>query len=88
MTYFIPLNGRLKLSETNMWKKPHYLIEQFLAILTCNLISQNTIFHKARWMLTNDPLVKFPLVHEVIVHRLLEMILTFLSLPKFQSGNS
>ena len=87
MTYFIPLNSSFKFSETNMWKKPHYLIKQFLAILMCNLISQNAIFHKAIWMLTNDPLVKFPLVHKVIVHGLLEMILTFFTFPKFQSGN-
>ena len=69
MSYFI-WYGCLKLSETKMWKKPHYLIGQLLEILTCNLISQHAIFCKARWMLTSDHLFEFPLVHEVIVHGL------------------
>ena len=58
-----------------MWQKPHYLIGQLLEILPCNLISQHAIFHKAKSMLTNDPLLEFPLVHEVIVHGLFETIL-------------
>ena len=58
-----------------MWKKLHYLIGQLLEILPCNLISQHAIFHKAKSMLTNDPLLEFPLVHEVIVHGLFETIL-------------
>ena len=51
-----------------MQKKPHHLIGQLLEILPHNLISQHAIFDEARWMLTSDPLFKFPLVHEVIVH--------------------
>ena len=55
-----------------MWKKLHYLIGQLLEILPCNLISQNAIFYKARWILTDNPLLKFPLVHEVIANGLFE----------------
>ena len=58
-----------------MWKKPHHLIGQLYEILPCNLISQHAIFHETRLMLTSDPLFKFPLVHEVIVHGLFEIIL-------------
>ena len=80
MSYFILWHGCLKLSETNTWKKLHHLIGQLVEILQCNLISQHAIFHKARWMLTSDPLFKFPLVHEVIVHGLFEIILHGFSL--------
>ena len=58
-----------------MWKKPHYLIGELLEILPCNLISQQAIFHKARWILTGDPLFKFPLVHGVILNGKSEIIL-------------
>ena len=58
-----------------MWKKPHYLIGHLFEVLPCNLISQHAIFYEARWMLTRDPLFKFPLVHEVIVHGLFEITL-------------
>ena len=34
----------------------------------------HSIFYEARWMLTSDPLFKFPLVHEVIVHGRFEII--------------
>ena len=64
-----------KFSQTNMWKKPHYLIGQLHEILPCNLISQHAIFHEVRWMLISDPLLKFPLVHELIVCGLIEIFL-------------
>ena len=79
LSYFI-WHGCLKLLETNMWKKPHHLIGQLLEILPCKLISQHAIFYKARWMLTSDPLFKFALVHEIIVHGLFEMFLHGFSL--------
>ena len=65
----------LKLSQTNTWKKPHYLIGQLLDILPCKVSSQHEIFHEARWMLISHPLLKFPLVHELIVCGLLEIFL-------------
>ena len=65
----------LKLSQTNTWKKPHYLIGQLLDILPCKVSSQHAIFYKARWMLISDPLFKFPLVHELIVCGLFEIFL-------------
>ena len=75
MSYFIPWHSCLKFLETKAWKKPHYLIGQLLQISPCNLIWQHAIFHKARWMLTSDPLFEFPLLHEVIFHGLFETIL-------------
>ena len=73
MFYFI-CHGRLKRLETNMCKKPHYLIGQ-LEILSHDLISQNAIVHETRWMLTSNSLSKFPLVHQLILCGLFERIL-------------
>ena len=56
-------------------EEPHPLIGQLFEILLCNLISQHAIFQEERWMLTSNPLFKFPLVHEVIVHGLFDIIL-------------
>ena len=75
MSYLIQCHGCLKLYETIMWKKPHYLIGQFLEILPSKLISQHEIFHEVRWMLTSNSLFKRPLVHEVTIHGLFEMFL-------------
>ena len=55
--------------------KPHYLIGQVLEMLPCNIISQRTIFHEARWMLISGPLFKFPSVHELIFCGLFEIFL-------------
>ena len=58
-----------------MQKKLHYLIGQLLEILLCDLVFQYVIFDEARWMLRSNPLFKFPLILEVMVHGLFEIIL-------------
>ena len=73
--FYFMCHDSLKLSETNMWKKPNYLIGQLLLILLCDIISQHVIFNKVRWMLIRDPSFKFPLVHELKVCGLFEMFL-------------
>ena len=75
LSYCVPWQGCLKLSETNMRKKPQYLIGRLPEILRCTLVSQHTIIHEARSMLTSESLFRFPLVHEVIFHLLIEIIL-------------
>ena len=88
MSYFNTRYGCLNLSGTKMWKKPHYLTEQLLEILPCNLISQHAIFYKARWMLASDSLFEYPLVHEFIVQGLFETLFPWILVENnFQLSN-
>ena len=74
---FTSFNGT---AAWNFWKQTHgrnciTWLDSFLIFYCCNLISRHTIFHKVRWMLTSNRLFRFPLIYELIVYRLFEVIL-------------